>query len=649
MKKILYIYGIIGCLLVGTGRAGATEFFFRHVDIAEGLPQMSVADIYQDAEGFMWFATRQGLARYDGAEMVVYNPVAGDTTSLCNSVVEQVEGDEQGHVYIRSTGINRYDLRTRSMRRIWSGMTDMMAATEDGVVFAAGDSLYRYTAGDGRIVGMAGLPSEQVGCIAYVGEKWWLGTVRGEVYTLSAGGEMVLRYALGSRISCIYEDASHVVWIGTWEHGLYSLSPRGLTHIDTSQGLASNYVRAVYEDGMHTLWVGTDIGLQHQVDKAVYLPGQSVWALCGDAGGNLWVGTYFDGISFFNPSIDFYRSIPVSFDRFPVISAMVELADGRIFLSTEGEGMYIIDRGGKILWHRELQNIKATYYDESAGKMYLGTHLGGLCILDLRTMEVEQHTVPYTEAHYGNHIVREILPIGEDSLLIGTHNGIYTYDTQTADFQLFAEALDSVMPKVVAMQMDRHGHLYVGGEDLWVYDMETGGLRQIALPFTGIEKLRVDSHNHVWIGSDGSGVWCYYPSGDSLRAYSQSHGGLQNDFVRNIYLSESGSIFVLTTKGFSVIEEDREQVVNYLPGLYLPLSSLYNGGLLKLRNGEMLLAGMDGLIAFREEALHRLQTTPRIVLKKLYINSLEAEPLPPHRLKNSRFCGRRFSIRIRYG
>jgi hypothetical protein len=48
------------------------ELKFTHLTTNDGLSQGYVVAILQDRRGFMWFATRDGLNRYDGNAFVVY-------------------------------------------------------------------------------------------------------------------------------------------------------------------------------------------------------------------------------------------------------------------------------------------------------------------------------------------------------------------------------------------------------------------------------------------------------------------------------------------------------------------------------------------------------------------------------------------------
>ena len=52
---------------------------FKQINSLNGLPNDEVQKVFQDREGFMWFATRYGLCKYDGYQVTtiksdVYNP-----------------------------------------------------------------------------------------------------------------------------------------------------------------------------------------------------------------------------------------------------------------------------------------------------------------------------------------------------------------------------------------------------------------------------------------------------------------------------------------------------------------------------------------------------------------------------------------------
>lgn len=645
MNKLHHILFLALCL-IGVCSAQAEDYFFRHISMEQGLPQMSVADVYQDSEGYMWFATRQGAARYNGRNMQVFNPDAGDLNSLLSPVVEQIEGDTLTNIYIRTTGINRYNLRTNRMHMLCNQTVSAMTATADGLYFTAEGYLYTYNSNTDSVQRVCALPDVEGICILrFLHGILYIGTVEGQLYSLTYMHSLTLLHELGSQISCIYETRSRNTYIGTWADGLYQLKTGGIEHFTTKDGLVSDFVRAVYEDSHNTLWIGTDVGLQRLSDHRLFLQGQSVWRLTADRGGNLWAGTYFDGVFFFNPSIDYYCTIPLPFEDFPVISHILPLPNRWLVLSTEGDGLYVTTDGGEIISHLNIPNIKSAYYDADHAILYLGTHLHGLYTVSLAPLQHATLTTkhcPLPSNHYdlpfphrnGCQIIRSILPSG-DSLLLGTHNGVFSFSPADGSFRLLSSMLDSAITKVVSMVLSEDGNtLYVGGEQLVCYDRKLDSVRTMEqLPFRNIEKLLLDRFNRLWVGTEGNGVW-QCTVGDSQRstihsplsspvAYTSRTCGLQNDYVRNLLLTPMGHLMVVTTRGYSIIlshdsAAEPYPVTNYSPGTYLPLTSLYNGGVALAPNGDILLAGMDGMIKFREEHLRQLPVEPTIVLEHPY-------------------------------
>lgn len=59
-------------LAARAGHARPSDLKFTHLTTNDGLSQGTITEILQDRRGFMWFATRDGLNRYDGNAFVVY-------------------------------------------------------------------------------------------------------------------------------------------------------------------------------------------------------------------------------------------------------------------------------------------------------------------------------------------------------------------------------------------------------------------------------------------------------------------------------------------------------------------------------------------------------------------------------------------------
>ncbi|MBK8498352.1 MAG: hypothetical protein IPL52_05930 [Flavobacteriales bacterium] len=88
---------------------------FRSISIHEGLSQGMVTWIMQDRYGFMWFATKDGLNRYDGYSFKVYRHDPSDSTSVRNSFITSITEDRRGRLWVgTSTGLDLFDQERES-------------------------------------------------------------------------------------------------------------------------------------------------------------------------------------------------------------------------------------------------------------------------------------------------------------------------------------------------------------------------------------------------------------------------------------------------------------------------------------------------------------------------------------------------------
>ena len=91
---------------------------FTHLTTNDGLSQGYVTAILQDRRGFMWFATRDGLNRYDGNSFVVYKNNPNDPGSLSSNFIQDLIEDDRGYLWIATnTGVNKFDPTTERCTR----------------------------------------------------------------------------------------------------------------------------------------------------------------------------------------------------------------------------------------------------------------------------------------------------------------------------------------------------------------------------------------------------------------------------------------------------------------------------------------------------------------------------------------------------
>jgi signal transduction histidine kinase/DNA-binding response OmpR family regulator/ligand-binding sensor domain-containing protein len=75
-------------------------FSSRRITVNEGLPQGFVSGIVQDDDGFIWLATRDGLARYDGYEMKVFRSNDDRSSTISSNVIAGLFRDRKNRIWI---------------------------------------------------------------------------------------------------------------------------------------------------------------------------------------------------------------------------------------------------------------------------------------------------------------------------------------------------------------------------------------------------------------------------------------------------------------------------------------------------------------------------------------------------------------------
>src|SRR5882724_10547696 len=173
---------------------------FRHLGIEDGLAQSSVQAIVQDRDGYMWFATEDGLQRYDGYNFLTLRHDPADPGSLADNTVNALALGTDGALWVGAgaKGLDRLDPGTRHFTHFQNQPHDPASLADDNVTAIYVDREHRL----------------------------WVGTNAG--LDRFEGKQGFRHYAVpaklpnGDHVYSLYEDKTHRLWIGT-AHGLYYL------------------------------------------------------------------------------------------------------------------------------------------------------------------------------------------------------------------------------------------------------------------------------------------------------------------------------------------------------------------------------------------------------------------------------------------
>lgn len=570
---------LLALLLIVTGHGGrataAVPMRFERLGLDDGLSQQAVLGIAQDAQGFMWFGTEDGLDRFDGYSFQHLRP-AHDSSGLPDAFVTDVQADAAGRLWVGTDG-GSVVWRGPSEQEFHSVLTGVAQPAARGLEYvhvihvdrigqlwigSREAGLGRFDPRSGRLARFrhrAAQPNSigDDSILALLEDRrgnLWVGTQTGLDRLDPATGSFQhilsnpTQHPLG--VHALVEDRRGVIWIGT-DGGLLQLNPAtgsqsSFHHdADNPRSLPSEQVLALHIDGHDRLWIGTSGGLalfdptgnsfdNYRNDPAdpYSLPDDHILTLHEDRSGLLWIGTRFGGIARWNPrtwSFGQHSAGPEEGMPSRNVMAFTEDTDGRLWVSTFGGGITILDphaagprnlnraaAGGSGLSD---DRVMALLTDHE-GAVWAGTMTGGLDRIASRTLAVTVYSHDPNDAHsLGAPGVMSLLEDSSHRIWVGTYGGgLSRLDRATGRFQRYLpeaanpESLSA--SRVTALAEDRTGRLWVGtdGGGLNVLDPNTGRFFHLAHDTHKSRSLSGSTVYAIYVDPHGT-VWVGTRSG----------------------------------------------------------------------------------------------------------------------------------------
>lgn len=117
MKKILYL--LVGLLCAVSVKA-QPDCFFTHYSSEDGLSQNTVMSILQDRKGNMWFATWDGINKFNGYSFKTYKARLDNRIVLSHNRVDYLAEDKYGFLWLQTYDNHayRFDPKTETFERV---------------------------------------------------------------------------------------------------------------------------------------------------------------------------------------------------------------------------------------------------------------------------------------------------------------------------------------------------------------------------------------------------------------------------------------------------------------------------------------------------------------------------------------------------
>ena len=641
---------------------------FSNISINDGLSQSTVLSSCQDSRGQMWFATHDGLNRYDGYDFTVYRHDDDDSTSIADNIIKKVYLDSRGNLWIGTNkGLSYYDREKDSFRNFSTvGAVTGIAEDRNGrFMIAAGGSLKFFDSRTWKW-DMAAPPCqpESFGAtILYKDEgNIWIGTASDGLFCYSTGSKDIKRissFKSEKPIQCLLNHDDRI-WIATEGDGLHSIGTDGDLktyhhHGEDPRSLSSNYVRAMESDSYGRLWIGTFNGLSildgecfMNIKSDPFMHGSlaqsSVRSISRDNQGGMWLGTWFGGINYWHPARNRFEHIRMQYGgnslNDNVVSCIKEDRKGSLWIGTNSGGVNHYDPSkDRFTYYRlesstrssnlESNDIKAIYIDEESDKIFVGAHAGGLNVID-RKREFIRH------AEGSNSLdIYAIMPEGKDRLILGTLDGLKSFDIKTEKIFPLNEDIHGYpirKLKVRALMKDTQGRIWIGSESgLATYTSAEGQLERCEihspdspLHYVFVQSFYESTTRLIWIATR-TGLWCYDDRENSLTQYT-SKDGLASDIVHGIEEDSFGRLWISTDNGLSCFNPFSGTFRNFSISDGLQSNQFNPGSHCRKGNGEIMFGGINGISSFNPTDIEDNPFTPQPLITRIEVFNKEIRP-----------------------
>lgn len=549
MKK--HIASILFLFLLSTFQLIAQSHSVKRLGIEQGLSNNYVVSITQDKQGFLWFATEEGLNKFDGTRFTTYykNDLTQDNQGITGNELNRVYADTKRPI-------------------IW------IATQRDGL------NAYNY--------------NEQTFTAYQHNPENPHSLITNDVTDISPSTQ--------------HDDG---LWISTYYRGIeyLDITSGQFTHYNKSTvpSLPCDQTWTVLDGGDGNLYighVGSGFSIFSPKDKSVKnfrneagnpmsLPGNDVLCIIKDANGNIWLGTN-NGLALYDAANENFITFKSNKnDKYATLCSRIlsirQLKDNRLWIASELNGIAILNLKQSMFLSpeeisleyiqegadsRSLSNASARcIFLDSFDNIWIGTWGGGINFISSKPplfTTLSYSPIPNNENSLNNKVVSSLCMDRQGRVWIGTDGGginVFEGEKRIAIYK--KESGDIPSNFILISLQDSKGNLWFGSYQggISYYDNRNKKFRSISLMGQSNQDVRTiyeDAQHNIWVGYSGGIVVLNPLTMEIIRHYNTENSELQSNFIRSIAQDEKGRFWIGTFgDGLGIYTPDLQKIKTF--------------------------------------------------------------------------------------
>lgn len=502
------------------------------------LPTSSIHKILQDKEGFLWFGTPNGLARYDGYRTLIFRSNVDTPNLLSSNYIMSLAADRSSNILIGTskgldilnrisfevTHLEHEDVKGKYIRTI-------LVASDESIWIGTSEKLLRFSAdlellscySQDEVIDNKMLPSAGINHLYEdrLGNVWILIHDKG-IFKYNSGDETFTRFPWLGRLNNpyhIYQDNDNDYWVSTWGSGVYRFDPQFGSytkfHLYNKKEEESIVFGIVQDIDLNRMWLIGSLGI-YAVEKSA-----------SGSAEQLEIG------SLIKNSNNIFTDIQI-------------LNDGNLCIATDGDGVLTLNLENQKIRNYPLGNIKKQYG--------VGSDVQGLIKCEDNSFVIAQNRLGlcFSDRNFDKvYSFREVSQLKDitdlkDALILHKERetdrvwigleysaNIYVISVKDQNIELKDEfilsdiANNSGTPK--HFLEDAKGNMWIITDNHVFCKLKDKNLIKVSsFPLTGVTDVTEDSSGRIWLTSDANGIYKVEEQRD-----------IENSFLIENYTQES--------------------------------------------------------------------------------------------------------------
>ena len=643
---ILFILLLLVTVLPAHGHISRNMFMISNLNTDNGLSSSRVYSIVEAEDGAMWISTKRGVDRYNGqlvsnytlATEMQYSDASGRNIKLTQDHHRQIYAyDNKGKVYIYNKVKDTFVLRCNLLNILGGSIVlNELLVDEKGNFWLAMDKgLYCLSASaDGKEIvrekakGRFILKDTYINHIQFVGQRLLIGTSK-DVYCYSVATHKIAKKISGSSVVSSYHDVEgHNIWLGTFHEGVKVVDDRTWKPINSIafhslQNIPQIPVRSIISFDHQTLLMAVDGAGIYAYDKlnrqtkllldtdgrpGNVLKGNGLYTLCRDRFGDLWAGSYSGGVDL---AIQMEHTLEYITHEYLNNQSLIDNCVNDVFQSRDGKIWYATDKGVSVydtqthFWHHGLYNkVSLTICQTVDGRILVGTYGNGVYQVNSDGTSMPAYSV--RNGKLKSDYVFSLLTDSEGNLWIGCLDGDMACFPSEKNISRGVKNTAFYLPvnevQCITESMDKRSIAVGTSHGCYLIDKRNPlHPRRFFYPEQYPDKdinLFVNSmvyqnSRHVWIGTDGGGLYDYDLKTNKLKNYTTQES-LPSNTVYGLIKGINGKLWLSTDKGLAFIYQGKVVNLNFFKGLEREYNRM---SVACTSDGRMLFGSNDGVVA----------------------------------------------------